>query len=344
MRKALVTGGAGFLGSHLVDSLLGRGVEVVAIDNLFRGSLKNLEAARTSPHFHFVNGDILNTSVLQEAAKGCNIIYHLAAINGTKYFYEVPQLVLGVNIAGTENVLKVAQEEQVHRVLFTSTSEVYGRTSIMPTPEDSGSLFSPSTGVRWCYAISKLVDEHMCRAYTGETGLETIIVRIFNAYGPRQVSSEYGQVVGIFARQVLAGQPPIIYGDGRQTRSFTYVSDIIDGIIKAAELDGVANDVFNLGSQEEITINELAETMTSLVGMTQKLKPLHADATPDEPRRRCPSIEKAKMTFGYDLKVSLVHGLAKTIDWFGTRGDSPFSGGESETGTRQNIVQKTVSA
>ena len=322
MRKALVTGGAGFLGSHLVERLLAQGVEVVAIDNLFRGNISNLEAAMTNPGFRFVNGDILDVNTLEAAAEGCDIIYHLAAINGTRYFYEVPKLVLGVNIEGTENVLKVARKEQVGRVLFTSTSEVYGRTDIIPTPEGSGSVFSPSTGVRWCYAISKLVDEHMCRAYTQESGLETVILRVFNAYGPRQVSSEYGQVVGMFARRLLNGEPPIIYGDGQQTRSFTYVSDIIDGIIAAAALEGVKSDVFNLGSQREITINELAETMTSLTGMDKELRPLHTDAVPDEPRRRCPSIEKAKMAFGYAPKIDLVSGLAKTMDRFGARGNS----------------------
>jgi len=322
MRKALVTGGAGFLGSHLVERLLAQGIEVVAIDNLFRGSLANLEAIRTNPQFRFVNGDILDSNELEGVAKGCDVIFHLAAINGTKYFYEIPKLVLGVNIKGTENVLKVAQKERVRRVLFTSNSEVYGRASVIPTPEDSDSVFSPSTGVRWCYAISKLVDEHMCQAYTKETGLETVVVRIFNAHGPRQVSSEYGQVVGMFARRLLAGQPPIIYGDGQQTRSFTYVSDIIEGIIKAAELENVTNDVFNLGSQEEITINELAETMISLVGVTQGLKPLHTDAIPDEPPRRCPSIEKAKRAFGYEPEVDLSSGLTKTIDWFRTQVNS----------------------
>ncbi len=316
MKRALVTGGAGFLGSHLVERLLAQGVEVVAMDNLFRGNITNLETAKTSPQFRFVNGDILDINALERAAKGCDIIFHLAAINGTKYFYEMPKLVLSVNIEGTENVLKVAQKGRAQRVLFTSSSEVYGRTIIIPTPEDSESVFSPSTGVRWCYAMSKLVDEHMCRAFSRETKLETVILRIFNAYGPRQVSSDYGQVVGMFARRLLNGELPIIYGDGQQTRSFTYVSDIVDGIIKAAEVDGVTNDIFNIGSQREITINELAEIMTSLVGMTKELKPLHTDAIPDEPRRRCPSIEKAKATFGYEPKVNLATGLAKTIDWF----------------------------
>ncbi len=316
MKRALVTGGAGFLGSHLVERLLAQGIEVVAIDNLFRGNIGNLRAASTNPQFRFANDDILDSYVLGEAARGCDTIFHLAAINGTKYFYEIPKLVLGVNIEGTENVLKIAQRGQVRRVLFTSTSEVYGHTNTIPTPEDSDSVFSPSTGVRWCYAMSKLVDEHMCRAYSKETGLETVIVRIFNAYGPRQVSSAYGQVVGMFARRLLNGETPIIYGDGQQTRSFTYVSDIVDGIIKAAELENVTNDVFNLGSQQEITINELAETMIGLVGMTQGLKPLHTDAIPDEPPRRCPSIEKAKRAFGYEPKVDLSSGLTKTIDWF----------------------------
>lgn len=316
MRRVLVTGGAGFLGSHLVDRLVEQGVEVVAIDNLFRGNMANLATARASSQFSFVNGDILDIRALETAVKGCDTIFHLAAINGTKYFYEIPRLVLRVNIEGTENVLKIAGKKRVQRILFASTSEVYGRTTTIPTPENSGALFIPPHSVRWCYAISKLVGEHMCLAFTRDTKLETIILRIFNAYGPRLVSSEYGQVVGRFAKRLLNGEPPIIYGDGQQTRALTYVSDIIDGIIKAAEWEGVTSDMFNLGSREEITINKLAETMTQLTGKAPELKPTYADAIPDEPRRRCPLIEKAKTTLGYEPKVDLAPGLKETIDWF----------------------------
>ena len=321
MKKVLVTGGAGFLGSHLVEQLLEQGADVVAIDNLFRGTMSNLETVVGNPRFSFIDGDILDERLLREAVNGCDIIFHLAAINGTKYFYDAPKLVLEVNIGGTENVLKVAQESGVQRVLFTSSSEVYGRTEVIPTPEDSQSTFSPSTGVRWCYATSKLVDEHMCLAFSRETGLDTIILRLFNAYGPRQVSSEYGQVVGIFARQLLKGEPMTIYGDGQQTRSFTYVGDIVDGIVKAASAETASGDVFNIGSEDEITIDDLAEVMSGLVGMSQDVDRIHAGIFKDEPLRRCPSIRKAKLAFGYEPKVDLASGLIKTIDWFKERMD-----------------------
>jgi len=322
MRKALVTGGAGFLGSHLVDALLARGVDVVAIDNLFRGNMTNLKAATTSSRFSFVNGNILDIGALETAVRGCDIIFHLAAINGTKYFYEIPKTILRVNIMGTENVLNVAEKARVRRVVFTSTSEVYGCTTTIPTPEDSESVFTPPDSVRWCYAISKLVDEHMCLTFARETKLETRILRVFNAYGPRLVSSDYGQVVGVFAEQLLNGEPPVIYGDGQQTRAFTYVSDIVEGIIKAAEMEGGASDIFNLGSEREITINKLADTMAQVAGVERGLKLIYVDAIPDEPRRRCPLIEKAKTALSYQPKVDLASGLKQTIDWFRSQPES----------------------
>lgn len=316
MKKVLVTGGAGFLGSHLVDALLERGLAVSALDNLFRGRKANLSEALKNPKFSFIEGDICDLETVKEAVRGCDTIFHLAAINGTRYFYEMPDTVMRVNIAGTENILDAATGEEIPRVVFTSTSEIYGRTGVIPTPEESESVFMPPDSVRWSYALSKLLDEHLCLAFTRRVGLWTRILRIFNAYGPRQVSSDYGQVVGMFARRLVNGQSPVIYGDGEQTRSFTYVGDIVEGIIQSAGAGGEPGRIFNLGSQQEITVNKLADTMIGVAGMEGQVKPEYADAIPDEPPRRCPSIEKARKAFDYKPQVSLRDGLKKTIDWF----------------------------
>lgn len=314
MHKALVTGGAGFLGSHLVERLLLEGIRVVSYDNYFRGNIVNLDAIKNNRRLSIMDGDILDPYALEKAAAGCDIIFHLAAINGTKYFYEIPQEIIEVNIKGTENVLKAAQKQGVSRVVFTSSSEIYGHPETIPTPESSPAIFRPPTGVRWCYAIGKLLDEHMCLAFAREGLFDTVILRIFNAYGPRLVGSDYGQVIAMFVNRLLDGYPPIIHGDGEQTRSFSYVSDIVEGIVKAAITDAASNEIFNLGSQHESTINELVQNMIEVSGVS-KIEPIHIEPMPDEPRRRCPSIEKARKLIGYEPEVDLTSGLEKTIVW-----------------------------
>jgi len=312
----LVTGGAGFLGSHLVDRLLSMGLEVIVLDNLFRGSKANLAQHQGNRNFRFEHGDILDASTLRKAVKGVDTVFHMAAINGTRYFYEQPRRVLEVNGLGTRNLLQAACDENVKRVVFASTSEVYGEPRHFPTLEDEPINFDPPLERRWSYAVSKLFGEHLCFSLNAERKLETVVLRYFNAYGPRLIGTPYGQVVAIFIRSVLRGVAPTIHGDGKQTRTFTYVTDSVDATIAAAESEQAVGGVFNIGSGEETTILDLAEEIIEICGRTGELKPIHDDPLPGDSRRRCPDTNKARQILGFQAEIGLKYGLEKTVQWF----------------------------
>lgn len=316
MNTVLVTGGAGFIGSHLVDKLLTMGVRVKVLDNFFRGSIMNLSQHHENRDFTLVRGDILEMPTLRKAADGVDTIFHMAAINGTRYFYEQPLKVLKVNSLGTANVLDAACELNVKRVVFASSSEAYGSARRFPTTEEEPTNFDPPNEIRWCYAISKFLGEHLCFALSAESPVETVVLRYFNAYGPRLLGTPYGQVVAIFIRDVLRGVPPTIYGDGKQTRSFTYVTDTVDATVAAAESQEAVGEVFNIGSDEEVTILELADKIIDLCGQAGQLKPIHAKPVPADSRRRVPDTSKVSRILRFQPKVSLRNGLEKTIHWF----------------------------
>jgi len=315
LKRVLVTGGAGFLGSHLVDRLMNMGLQVTAFDDLFRGARSNISQHFEKEAFTFFQGDVLDPATLRKAMDGVDTVYHLAAINGTRYFYEDPSRILDVNGTGTRNVLEAAADASVKRVVFTSSSEVYGYASRFPTPEDERLNLGPPTEVRWSYATSKVFGEHLCLTYGAKCGYETVILRYFNAYGPRLIDTPYGQVVAIFARSVLRGEPPVIHGDGKQTRSFMYVEDAVEGAVLAGQKEEAAGQIFNIGSQQEVTILQLAETIIELCGMTGRLTPVHVQALPADPKRRLPDTRKAKMILGYQAKVDLREGLQRTLQW-----------------------------
>jgi len=315
MKTVLVTGGAGFLGSHLVDRLLAMGIRVRVLDNLFRGSAANLSKHRESPDFTFIQGDILDFPALLKAASGVDTVFHMAAINGTRYFYEQPQEVLKVNSLGTMNVFQAADELDVNKVVFASSSEVYGTPGHFPTSEAEPINLDPPKETRWCYAVSKLLGEHLSYA-ANKRGIDTIVLRYFNAYGPRLLGTPYGQVVSIFIRDVLKGTPPTINGHGRQTRSFTYVTDTIEATIAAAETERAVGEVLNIGSQDEVTILELATKIIDLCGQSGTLRPVHVEPLPADSRRRVPDTTKTERVLGFRPKVSLTDGLKKTIHWF----------------------------
>lgn len=316
MNTVLVTGGAGFLGSHIVDRLLTMGVRVTVLDNLFRGSIMNLSQHQGNPDFKLVRGDILEMPTLRKAAYGVDTIFHMAAINGTRYFYEQPRKVLNVNSLGTANVLNAACELNVKRVVFASSSEVYGSPKHFPTTEEEPINFDPPHEIRWCYAVSKLLGEHLCFALSTEHGVETVVLRYFNAYGPRLLGTPYGQVVAIFIRDIIRGAPPTIHGDGTQTRSFTYVTDTVDATIAAAESQQAVGQVLNIGSEEEVSILELADMIIDICGRAGQLKPIHAKPWPADARRRVPDASKASTILRFRAKVDLKNGLKKTINWF----------------------------
>jgi len=313
--KVLVTGGAGFIGSHLCDGLLERGHEVVCLDNLWRGKKENIEQNLSNDKFTFIKGDIRDKKTVENAVQGCDIVHHLAAINGTKYFYEEPLLITDVNINGTLNVLEACRNSTVKRVTFASSPEVYGEPDKIPTPENGLCTFdNPVKTLRHSYATSKFLGDIMFLAYKKKYKVPITIIRYFNIYGPRLIGTPYGQVVSIFIKRILEGKAPQVHGDGTQTRSFTYVSDAVEGTILASESEKCLGETINLGMQEETSIKELGEKVIKAAGSDLELE--YADALVGDCKRRCPESSKAKELLGWEAKVSLEKGIKKTIEWF----------------------------
>lgn len=318
MRNVLVTGAAGFLGSHLVDRMLAKGYAVTGFDNLSHGRPANLEDAFASPGFRFCEADVRDLSAMREAARGADTIVHLAAFKIPRYGGAMDTLL--VNSEGTLNALKVARERGA-RFLLTSTSDVYGKNPSLPFAEDGDSVLGPPTVARWAYAASKLFDEHMALAAAAEWGVNASVVRIFGSYGPRQHSGWWGGPQSVFFDAILRDEVIPIHGDGLQTRSFTYVDDTARGILLAAESEAVRGEIINIGNNREITILALAEMIHRLCSTG---RPLRLEMVPyrqisgrpyEDVRRRVPSTEKAKRLLGFEARVPLEQGLAACLDW-----------------------------
>jgi len=251
--KILVTGGAGFIGSNLIDVLMEQGHAVTVIDNLSVGKASNIEHHLESDRFHFVNDSILNVGTLERLVRQADLIYHLAAVVGVKYVVDDPLSAIVTNVRGTENVLELAFKYWV-RTVIASSSEVYGKSTDVPLQEDNDRLLGSTTVGRWSYSDAKAIDEYFALAYA-KKGLPVAAVRYFNAYGPRLDPRGYGSVIARFITQALRGEPMTIYDDGEQTRCFTYVADTIDGTIKAATTSEAAGMVFNIGSNRETSVS-----------------------------------------------------------------------------------------
>ena len=321
--KALVTGGAGFIGSHLVDGLLAEGWEVVALDNLSTGRRANIAHLQGNPRFTFIEGDICDEELVRRLVHGCHAVFHLAAVVGVKHVVSNPLLGIRVNVRGTENVLAAAYAQGV-RVCVASSSEVYGESSAVPFAEDGPRVLGPTWIPRWSYATSKALDEHLAFAYRDQ-GLAVSVVRYFNAYGPRLDPAGYGSVVARFISQALAGESLTVHGDGQQTRSFTYVADTVRATILAGTQPAALGEVFNVGAEAEITIEQLAREIISLTGSPSRLvfQPYTAayGASFADPRRRFPDTRKARRLLGFSAQVPLAEGLARTIAWFRSNTD-----------------------
>src|SRR6188768_1816943 len=247
--RVLITGGAGFIGSHLADACIARGDEVFVIDDLSTGSIYNIEHLKDDPSFHYTIDQVENRAVTAELIDKADVVYHLAAAVGVRLIVESPVTTIETNVHGTEMVLKIASKKK-KKVLIASTSEVYGKSEAVPFREDADLVMGATTKGRWSYACSKAIDEFLALAYWREKKLPTTVVRLFNTVGPRQ-TGQYGMVIPTFVRQALAGRPITVYGDGSQTRCFCHVADVVGAFLKLMDQPEAVGQVYNIGSDEE---------------------------------------------------------------------------------------------
>lgn len=324
--RFLVTGGAGFIGSHLAERLISEGHSVSVIDNLSTGSLDNIENLLAHPNFKFAKGDILNIELLESLFKGTDVVVHLAAAVGVRLILDKPIETIITNVHGTENILKLT-DEYGKRVLLASTSEVYGKRmdgdiSLSMLKENDDWMLGPTTVRRWAYACSKALDEFLGLAYYYEKGLPVIIVRIFNTIGPRQMG-RYGMVVPNLVKQALQGEPLTVFGDGEQTRCFTYVQDTLNAMMGLMENLQAVGQVFNVGSEEEVSINELARRIIRLLKSESSIIhiPYLETYGPgfEDMQRRTPDICKINALTGYQPQTSLDDAIMSIADYFRKR-------------------------
>jgi len=318
MGKALITGGGGFVGSHLAELLLADGWEVFALDDLSTGSRRNIEHLMERRDFHLVVDSVLSRSVVNELVHKCDVVYHLAAAVGVRLIVEQPVRTLVVNLEGTENVLDECNRFG-KRVLVASTSEVYGdhRTET-PLVESSQRIYGPTTTRRWAYAESKAMDEFHALAYHQERGLDCVIVRLFNTVGPRQ-SGQYGMVIPRFVQNALAGRPLEVHGDGTQTRCFCHVSDTIRALMGLMDEPATTGEIYNVGSTESIAIGDLARRVLGLTDSGSQVTYLPYDQVYgqgiEDMLHRRPSIDKIRAAVGWRPSLDLDRILADVIDW-----------------------------
>ena len=321
MIRALITGGAGFIGSHLSERLLKGGYKVTVIDNLSTGRLPNIEHLATNPHFSFAIEDIRNIHVIDRLVSECDIIFHLAAAVGVSNIIDRPINTIEVNIGGTETMLKTASRYR-RRIMIASTSEVYGKGVSFPFREDDDTLSGPTVRSRWSYAASKAVDEFLAFAYNAEVGLPITLFRLFNTVGPRQVG-QYGMVVPRFVRWALENEPIQVYGDGQQQRCFGNVYDIVSAIQKLAESDATVGELYNIGSSEEISILDLARRIRDRADSASEIKLVPYDQAYKQPgfedfRRRVPCIEKIRQAIDWQPTTSLNETIDQIIAYYQT--------------------------
>jgi nucleoside-diphosphate-sugar epimerase len=316
--RVLLTGGAGFVGSHLAETLLERGDEVFVLDNLSTGSIENIVHLKPHPKFHYTIDTVTNEPVLAELIDRCDAVVHLAAAVGVKLIVERPVHTIETNVHGTEVVLKHANNKK-KLVMVASTSEVYGKSTQVPFAEDADLVLGPTQKHRWAYACSKMIDEFLALAYWKERKLPVIVLRLFNTVGPRQ-TGQYGMVIPTFVRQGLAGQPITVYGDGTQRRSFTYVGDVVRAMVALIDEPRAVGEVFNIGNGAEITINALAERIRSLTGERSDIVRIPYDQAYEEGfedmPRRVPDISKISALVGYKPTVELEEILERVIEHF----------------------------
>jgi UDP-glucose 4-epimerase len=316
-RKALITGGAGFIGSHLAEELLEQGQEVYVLDDLSTGAHRNVEQLRDRPGFHLVVDSMLSPSVVSELVYKCDVVYHLAAAVGVRLIVEQPVHTMVTNVRGTEIVLEYCNKFD-KRVLVASSSEVYGdHREERALSEDDRRVYGPVSERRWLYADSKAIDEFLALGFHQERGLDCVIVRLFNTVGPKQ-SGQYGMVIPRFVERALAGAPLEVHGDGTQTRSFCHVSDTVRALVGLMEAREIAGDIFNVGSSERVRIIDLARRVLELTGSESTLKFVPHDQVYglgiEDVLHREPSIAKISAAIGWRPSLTLDRVLADVID------------------------------
>ncbi len=322
-RRSLITGGAGFIGSHLAERLIARGDEVYVIDDLSTGRVENLDGIREDPNFHLEIASICDGPVVAELIDRCSDIYHLAAAVGVRLIVESPVRTIETNIHGTEIVLRHAAKKK-KKVLIASSSEVYGKSGKESLGEEDDMLLGPTTRARWSYACSKAVDEYLGLSYYHERGVPVIIVRLFNTVGPRQVGS-YGMVLPRFVKQALAGEPLTVYNDGGMIRCFTYVGDVVEAMTRLVDEPRAPGQVFNIGSEEAVTIRELAERVRDRVDSNLRIEFIPYEKAYEKGfediRRRVPNLSKLKALIEYHPTKCLDEIIDLVIEYFKENGD-----------------------
>ena len=315
--KTLITGGAGFIGSHLAEALLEAGHHVFALDDLSTGSIDNIEPLKTHPRFDYAIDTVTNEPLLAEHVDRCDVVFHLAAAVGVQLIVEAPVRTIETNVHGTEVVLKQAAKKR-RLVVIASTSEIYGKGTAFPFREDADLVLGSTRQHRWAYACSKAIDEFLALAYWKERRLPVIVLRLFNTVGPRQ-TGRYGMVIPRFVQQALAGDPITVFGTGTQSRSFGYVGDVVAGMMALVAEPRAVGEVFNLGNDHEITIRELGELVKTMTESDSEIVTIpyeeaYESGFEDMPRR-VPDLTKVKNLVGYEPRVQLPEILTRVIEY-----------------------------
>lgn len=325
MSTVLITGGAGFIGSHLSEACLQQGHRVLVLDDLSSGTVENLAHLRANRNFEFVPESVTSPAILAELVDRADVIFHLAATVGVFNIIESPVSTILNNVGGTEALLKRAAMKR-KKVIVASTSEVYGKSTALPFREDGDLVSGPTSKSRWSYACSKMIDEFLALAYWREHSVPTVVVRLFNTIGPRQIG-RYGMVVPRFIQQALLGRNLTVYGTGNQSRCFTYVSDVVHWLLLLAADDRAVGEVFNLGNPEEISISGLAQRIIGITGSQSSIDYISYEKAYEEGfedmERRVPDIKKVTTLTGYRPQVSLDQALRLTRDWCAAREQLP---------------------
>lgn len=319
--RVLITGGAGFIGSHLADNYLSRGDEVSVIDDLSTGSIENIAHLKLNPRFRYTIDTVQNLPLVAELADACDIIVHLAAAVGVKLIVESPVRTIETNVRGTEVLLSVANKKK-KRILIASTSEVYGMSTDIPFREDGNLVMGATTKGRWSYACSKAIDEFLALAYWREKQLPSIVVRLFNTVGPRQ-TGQYGMVIPTFVKQALSGRPITVYGSGEQTRCFGYVGDVVKALVALMDHPGSVGNVYNIGSNEEVSMNTLAVRIRTLTSSESEIVHIPYNEAYEEGfedmARRVPDTSKILALIGFRPETTLDSTLKSVIAYHSGR-------------------------